>query len=67
MLEQTLETIDQSNLTAVTGGNSYVKECYKGALTGAAGGSVAGPKGAFFGGILGCLAGMGANAIERNW
>jgi hypothetical protein len=66
MQEQTLETIDQSNLTAVTGGNSYVKECWKGALTGAAAGSPGGPQGAFLGGILGCLGNMGANAIERN-
>jgi hypothetical protein len=66
MSEQVIEAIDPFKLVEVTGGNSYVKECYKGAMTGALAGAPGGPKGMFFGGILGCLGGMAANAFERN-
>ena len=67
MSKQTVDAIDLNHLVEIKGaGNSYVRECYKGAITGGLAGSPGGPKGIFLGGILGCLGNMAANAWERN-
>ena len=64
MMGEVFQTLDDAQLADITGAG-FGTECAKGAAAGAIGGAVAGPKGIFFGSILGCLGNMAAHAIDR--
>jgi hypothetical protein len=66
MSQEKLQTIDLDSLAECSGGNSYVRACYRGAITGGTAGIPGGPKTILAGSILGCLGVMAENAYERN-